>query len=60
MNIYPEGSVAILIKGMLETLGIASQLRTDSVVTVVNTGMVPAEFFYGGLLPPGYSPDNPQ
>lgn len=55
MNIYPQGSVAVLIQGMLETLGIASQQNTESVVTVVGTGKVPPELFYGGKLPPGYS-----
>jgi hypothetical protein len=59
MNIYPQGSVAILIQGMLETLGIDSQQNTESVVTVVNTNKVPTEFFYGGLLPPGYSLNTP-
>lgn len=56
MNIYPQGSVAVLVQGMLETLGIASRQSTESVVTVVNTGEISPEFFYGGLLPPGYSP----
>jgi len=59
-NIYPQGSVAILIQGMLDTLGIASQQSTESVVTAVNTGKVPPELFYGGLLPPGYSLNTPQ
>ncbi len=54
MNIYPEGSVAILVQGMLEALGIASQLSTDSMVTVVNTEQVSPERFYGGSLPAGY------
>jgi hypothetical protein len=55
MNIYPADSVAILIQGMLETLGIASQLDANSEVNVVSKGEVPPGVFFGGSLPHGYS-----